>query len=99
MTLDQVKSLTHSLRLFGLHNSVERRYAELKSNNLDPLEMLHLLLEDESLQRKDALTKRLTTKAKFRSYADIEDWDFSFDRGIPKPKLLELAKGSFYHNK
>jgi len=99
MTIDQVKSLTHKLRLFGIHNAVERRYAELKASNLDAIEMLHLLLEDESLQRRDALTQRLTTKAKFRSYADIEDWNSSFDRGITKPKLVELAKGSFCHNK
>ena len=99
MILDQIKLLTHKLKLFGIHNALERRYAELQSHNLDPLEMLRLLLEDEILQRKDALTKRLTTKAKFRSYADIEDWDFSFDRGIPKTKLVELATGSFYHNK
>jgi DNA replication protein DnaC len=99
MTIDQVKSLTHKLRLFGVHNAVESRYAELKANNLDPLEMLHLLLEDETLQRRDALTQRLLTKAKFRFYADVEDWDTSFDRGIPKQKLVELAKGSFWHNK
>lgn len=99
MTIDQVKSLTHKLRLFGIHNAVESRYAELKANNLDALEMLHLLLEDESLQRRDALTQRLTTKAKFRSYADVEDWDSSFDRGISKGKLVELAKGSFCHSK
>ena len=99
MTIDQIKSLTHKLRLFGIHNAVESRYAELKANNLDAIEMLHLLLEDESLQRRDALTQRLTSKAKFRSYADIEDWDLSFDRGIAKPKLVELSKGSFCHNK
>lgn len=96
--IDQIKSLAYKLRLFGIHSGVERRYAELRSNNLDAIEMLRLLLEDEILQRKDALTQRLTTKAKFRSYADIEDWDFSFDRGVPKPKLVELSKGSFYHN-
>lgn len=99
MTIDQVKSLTHKLRLFGIHNAVESRYAELKVNNLDALEMLHLLLEDESLNRRNALTQRLTTKARFRSYADLEDWDTSFDRGISKPKLMELAKGSFCHNR
>ena len=99
MTIDQVKSLTHKLRLFGIHNAVESRYAELQANNLDAIEMLHLLLEDESLQRRDSLTQRLTTKAKFRSYADIEDWDSTFDRGITKPKLVELAKGSFCHNR
>ena len=99
MTMDQVKSLTHKLRLFGVHNAIERRYAELKSNHLDALEMLQLLLEDEVLQRRDASTQRLITKAKFRTYADLEDWDGNFDRGIAKPKLIELAKGSFCHNK
>lgn len=97
--IDPIKTITRKLRLIGIHNALERRYAELKANNLDPLDMLRLLLEDELLQRKDALARRLTSQARFRSLADLEDWDFSFDRGILKPKLLELAKGSFYHNR
>ena len=98
-TIDQIKELTHRLRLFGIHNGIESRWAEMQANSLDGAEMLRLLLEDEMLQRRDALTQRLTTKAKFRSYVDIEDWDTSFDRGITKSKLTELARGSFCHNK
>jgi len=99
MTTDQIKNITHKLRLIGMNQSVERRYTELMANSLDPLEWLRLLLEDEHLYRKNAHTQRLMTKAKFRTSADIEDWDATFDRGIPKVKLVELSKGSFYHNK
>lgn len=96
--LAQVKNLAYKLRLFGVHSSLEARCAEAQSANLGAVELLQLLLEDESLQRKNAHTQRLTTKAKFRSYADVEDWDMSFERGIVKSKLIELSKGSFVYN-
>lgn len=99
MITDQIKHITHKLRLIGINESVERRYTEMRANSLDPLEWLRLLLEDEDLHRRNAHTQRLITKARFRTGADIEDWDSTFDRGIPKLKLIELSKGSFYHNR
>ena len=98
MIIDQIKKLTHHMRLFGIHEGMERRATEAQSNNLDHLEFLRLLMEDEALNRKDRVAKRLVTKARFRSNADIEDWDQTFDRGITKAKLHELSLGSFYHN-
>jgi DNA replication protein DnaC len=98
MMTDQVKLLAHQMRLYGIHQAAERRAAEAVSNGLHPLEFLRLLLEDEHLARKDRTGKALSTKARFRFRADLEDWDSSFDRGLPKPKLTELAALSFLHN-
>lgn len=99
MIVDQVKQLTHKMRLFGIYHAAERRAQEALNHNHEPMEFLRLLLEDEILHRKNAVAKRLVTQANFRSMADFEDWDDSFDRGLSKAKIKELALGSFYHNK
>lgn len=97
MMNDQLKQLAHSLRLFGVHSSFERRANQAAAQSLNHVEFLRLVLEDEVNQRKEMAAKRLTTRAKFRSFADLEDWDQSFDRGLTKPKLRELAALTFYH--
>lgn len=94
---DQMRSLAHSLRLFGVHAGFEKRAAEAQGQGLTHLEFLRLVLEDEVLQRKERTAKGLRTRAKFRSHANLEDWDTSFERGLTKVKLRELAALSFYH--
>lgn len=97
--IDQVRNLTHEMRLFGLRENAEHRSAAAMADSLHPLEFLRLLLEDEKLYRKNVVAKRLVSKAQFRHEADLENWDQSFDRGITKPKLRELACLGFYHTK
>ncbi len=97
MISDQMRVLSHSLRLFGVHAGFEKRAAEAASLGLNHLEFLRLVLEDEVLQRKERVAKSLKTRAKFRSQANLEDWDQSFERGLTKAKLRELAALSFYH--
>jgi DNA replication protein DnaC len=98
MMVDQVRNLSHHMRLFGIHEACDRRAAEALSQQLHPLEFLRLLLEDEALWRKDRSAKILITKARFRFRADLEDWDFSFHKDLPKAKIKELSELSFFHN-
>lgn len=95
MINDQMRILSHSLRLFGVHAGFEARAAQAASQSLNHLEFLRLVLEDEVLQRKERVAKGLTTRAKFRTLANLEDWDQSFERGLTKLKLRELAALSF----
>ncbi len=95
MTTDQMRNLSHSLRLFGVHANFEKRAAQAAGQGLNHLEFLRLILEDEVLFRKERTSKMLMTRAKFRSIADLEDWDQSFDRGLTKAKLREFAGLSF----
>jgi len=92
---DQMRSLSHQLRLFGVHASFEKRAAQAAGQGLNHLEFLRLVLEDELLNRKERISKGLLTRAKFRSVADLEDWDQSYDRGLTKAKLRELSSTSF----
>src|SRR5207245_558280 len=98
MMLDQVKNLSHQMRLFGIHQACERTAAEALSQQLHPLEFLRLLLEEELLSRKDRTAKALMTKARFRFRADLEDLDLTFHKDLTKAKIKELSELSFLHN-
>ncbi len=95
MINDQMKSLSHSLRLFGVHASFAARANQAAADGLNHLEFLRLVLEDEAINRKERVAKAMTTRAKFRSASDLEDWDQTFDRGLTKAKLRDLASHGF----
>jgi len=95
MINDQIKTTAHSLRLFGMHANFEARANQAAGQGLSHLEFLRLILEDEVLQRKERVAKMLTTRAKFRSAVELEDWDQTFDRGLTKAKLREISTHSF----
>jgi DNA replication protein DnaC len=99
MMNDQLKQLSHTLRLFGVHGGFEKRAEQAGAQSLNHLEFLRLILEDEINQRKSASAKRLITRAKFRSFSDLEDWDQTFERGLTKVKLRELAAIGFYQSR
>ncbi len=96
MMLDQVKNLTHQVRLFCIHEACERRAQEALSKQLHPLEFLRLLLEDELLSRKDRTAKALTTKAHFRFRADLEDWDLSFHKDVPPSLKTDNSSHAYW---
>lgn len=95
MISDQMKVLSQGLRLFGIYRSFEARAAEAAAGGLSHLEFLRLILEDEGLQRKERTAQMLTTKAKFRSSVNLEDWDQSIERGVTKARLRELTALGF----
>ena len=95
MINDQMKNLSHSLRLFGVHANFEARANQAAADGLNHLEFLRLVLEDEAINRKERVAKAMTTRAKFRSASDLEDWDQTFDRGLTKAKLRDLASHGF----
>jgi DNA replication protein DnaC len=95
MVNEQVNSMSYKLRLFGVQANFERRAQQALASQMHPLEFLQLVLEDEALFRKDRAAKVLLTRAKFRTQAEIEDWDSTFDRGISAQKLRELASLAF----
>ena len=88
-----------SLRLHGIRNNLERRCQAAVAESQHPGELINLLLEDERLQRQEAAAKRMLARARFRNRCTLEEWDATFDRGMPTAKLKELASLRFFHNK
>ena len=95
--IETIQSLAHQMRLFGIHESADRRCQQASAENLHPTELLQLILEDERDRRKEMTAKRLATRARFRTNAAMEDWDFSARRNLTKAKFKDLALLNFYH--
>lgn len=93
--IQSMRQISHELRLFGVHEGLERRSEESLHSGLSPLEYLRLVLEDERLHRRQRTAKMLQTRAKFRSGAELEDWDHAVDRGLSKPQFKDLASLGF----
>lgn len=94
-----VTRLAHELRLFGVHAGLEQRATEALSVSHHPLEYLRLILEDEKRARLERISKMLTTRAKFRSNANLEEWDHTHERDFSKAQFRDVALLGFYQNR
>lgn len=83
------------LRLSGLAASLDVRLQEAKSNRLDHVEFLELILQDELAVRQERLISRRTTAAAFREQRTLEDFDWDFNRTIKRKQIHDLAAGGF----
>jgi hypothetical protein len=92
MQIQEIVRLTSDLRLLGIRNNFESRCLQAQNEGMPHKDFLSIILEDENIYRKNNTTKKLETKARFRSSATLESWDSSFDRGISKLKIKELMK-------
>lgn len=97
--INQMKNMSHELRLFGIYQGLERHSEVALANGLHPLEYLGLVLEEEKTFRRERSAKMLNTRAKFRYEAELEDWDHAFERGFTKPMFKDVASLQFYQNK
>lgn len=96
---ESVEKLASQMRMMGIYHNVQRRCIEADKNSLHPAEFLKLILEDESLARKNAKAKCLTTRARFRTQCDLQNWDNTTKRGITLAKFKELASCHFEKRK
>lgn len=83
------------LRLSGLASSLELRLSEARGNQLDHLEFLELLLQDELNVREQRQIERRTKTAAFREKRTLDSFDFSFNPGIDRRRVHDLATGRF----
>ena len=96
---DELIPVLKKLRLSGVMQSLELRQRQAVDDNLDLAEFLYRLLCDE-VGRRDAKQLDLRLKrASFEHKKTLEDFDFAFNTGIPKAKVIDLATCSFVRNK
>lgn len=83
------------LRLSGLLQSMELRTREAMEGELSHTEFLYRLLVDETERRDGKQLGLRIRRASFEKESTLEDFDFSFNVGIPKARLLELGTCAF----
>lgn len=95
MNNTQLRQTLQSLRLSGLASSLDLRLREARGNNLSHEEFLELILQDELNVRHQRMVERRTKSADFREQRTLDSFDFSFNPGIDRKTIYELATGRF----
>ena len=106
MLNQQTISILHSLKLFGMADSLEKRLADPKQASLSHAEFVGLLVQDEKTHRDNLRLRRLLKKPRLRQEAALEDIDYAASRGnvaaragytvlyIRAPRLFETLQQS-----
>lgn len=63
--------------------------------NLDQQEFLYRLLHDEAEQRDGKQLALRLARANFEHERTLEDFDFHFNPGVPRAKVIDLATCAF----
>src|ERR1700704_2673542 len=90
-----LKKHAHSLRLSGLLESLDLRLQEAEANRLPYAQFLELLFQDEINVRHQRMIARRHKLADFREPRSLENFDFSFNPGINRTQIYELAACHF----
>lgn len=83
------------LRLSGLLCSLEVRLHEATTHQLPHAQFLELVFQDELNIREQRLIEKRKKWASFRDAKTLEEFDWSFNTGIKRQQLYELATGNF----
>ncbi len=95
MMTNTLKQHAQNLRLSGLLSSLELRLQEAEANRLPYGEFLELVFQDEINVRNQRLIARRNKSADFRETRSLERFDFSFNPGINRSQIYQLAACGF----
>src|SRR5438105_14605043 len=90
-----LKQHAQTLHLSGLLDSLELRLQEAEANRLPYAQFLELLFQDEINVRHQRMIARRHKLADFREPRSLENFDFSFNPGINRARIYELAACHF----
>ena len=91
----EIEKQLRMLRLSGMAASLGPRLLQAEKGDLTPTEFLELLIADEMDVRRDRLFERRLKKAKLPFVKTLAEFDFTFNRKIPKRLVLELGTAKF----
>jgi len=90
-----LKQHAQTLHLSGLLETLQLRLQEAEANRLPYAQFLELLFQDEINVRHQRLINRRQKLADFRDIRSLDNFDFSFNPGINRAQIYELAAGHF----
>jgi len=92
---DELIPVLKRLRLSGVLQTLQLRQDQANDDNMSHVEFLCRLLQDE-VERRDSTQLRLRLRrAAFDNGKTLEDFQFHFNQGLPKAKILDLATCAF----
>lgn len=95
--MEQLQYQLKAIRLSGMAGALPVRLQEARNNELPHLEFLSLLVADELDRRRERLLNRRLRAARLPEPKSLDELDFSFNPGINKTAILDLASCRFLH--
>ncbi len=96
MNLMELDRALKKLRLGGMAAVLETRLQQARSEHMAPLDLISTLVQDELTRRADRLLERRRKQAAFRDPDKrLENFDFDFNKKMPRHLIYELATGRF----
>ena len=90
-----LKQHARNLLLSGLLDSLELRLQEAEANRLPYAQFLELVFQDEINVRNQRTIARRNKSADFREPRSLDNFDFSFNPGVNRGQIYELAACHF----
>lgn len=95
MNTSDIEHAMAQLRLYGMHQSWQALLETQSWQGLSLIEGLKLLLDAETLERRERRVQRLTKAAGFRYQASLEELLYKASRGLDKNTIALLANGQY----
>jgi DNA replication protein DnaC len=96
MTVIELDRALKKLRLGGMAAVLELRLQQARAEHMAPLDLISTLVQDELTRRADRLLERRRKQAAFRDpNKRLDNFDFDFNKKMPRHLVYELATGRF----
>jgi len=92
---DELVPVLKRLKLSGVLQTMELRTSQAVDDALTYPEYLYRLLKDEVERREGKQLQLRLRRASFDSMKTLEDFDFTFNPGVPKARVIDLATTNF----
>lgn len=92
---DEIVPILKKLRLSGFLATLDLRVKEAVDEDLSHGEFLHRLLSDEIGRRDSKQLDVRMRRASFEGQKRLEDFEWAFNPGIPRARIIDLATCAF----
>jgi DNA replication protein DnaC len=92
---DELVPVLKKLRLSGVLQTLDLRQKEATEDNLSIPEFLYRVLNDEVERREAKQLELRLRRANFDHARTLDDFEFQFNPGIPKARIIDLATCAF----
>lgn len=97
--IDDLIPLLKKLKLSGLLETLELRTRQASEDDMSQADFLYRLMADEVERRDAKQLEQRVRRASFEHARTLEDFDFLFNPGVPKAKVLDLETCTFVTRK
>lgn len=98
-TLTRIRNHLKTLRLIGMEKVLEKELSEAAKRGLAPMDLLERLLAVEAHALVERRIERRIRESRLPDRKLLSDLDFTFQTGLDKAQVMEIAKLDFVERK